>query len=77
MPTPTYYLVNRTRKEFYSFDNDVPIFKVLENVLQINSNWKNTDNIRVETDDSQFCSLLEYLLNDLKFTNCDFSNNND
>ena len=51
-----YYLVNHTRKEFYSFDNKQSIFKILKESLAF-PEWKDTDEIHVE---SEYLYDLEY-----------------
>ena len=59
-----YYLVNHTRKEFYSFDNKQSIFKILKESLAY-PEWKDTDEIHVE---SEHGSYIEHLY-DLEYKN--------
>ena len=72
MSPPSYYLVNHTRKEFCFFDNELPIFLVLESALQKHTNWKNTDNVRIKSENSGSCIVLEYLTNDMEYKNLDY-----
>jgi hypothetical protein len=54
----THYLINHSRKEFYSFDNKIDEFKLLEILLNtIYSKWETTDNIIV---DSEYSNIREY-----------------
>ena len=54
-----HYLINHSKKEFYSFDNKIDEFKLLEILLNtIYLNWQTTDNIIV---DSEYSKIREYI----------------
>jgi hypothetical protein len=72
MSPPSYYLVNHTRKEFCFYEDELPIFLALEMVLQKHTNWKNTDNVRIKSENSCSCTVLEYLTNDMEYKNVDY-----
>ena len=75
MSPPSYYLVNHTRKEFCFFENKLSIFVILEVALQKHTNWNNIDNVSIESENSGSCILLEYLTNDMEYTNLDNCDN--
>jgi hypothetical protein len=72
MSPPSYYLVNHTRKEFCLFENELPIFLALEIVLDKHKNWRNLDNVLIESDNSGSCIVLEYLTNEMEYKNLDY-----
>lgn len=49
MLTPTYYLVNHTRKEFWCFVNDISIITTIEHVM-MHTLWNRADNIQVDSE---------------------------
>lgn len=65
MSPSSYYLVNRTRKEFCYFENGEPIFKVLREAL-LKYDWIYTDNIHIESEVSDD-ALVEHLANGLGY----------
>jgi len=73
MSHPHYYLVNHTQKEFCYFDNDKPIFIVLENALKNNIGWNLTHDIRIGSEGTSTTIFINYLINDLGYVeNCPF-----
>ena len=60
MSLPSYYLVNHTRKEFHYFDNKQSIFKILKESLEAYPEWKETDDLHVESEDGS-TDYIEYL----------------
>ena len=72
MSPPTYYLINKTQKEFCSFDNRISIFKVMKNTLKLYTNWTKTDNICIDSEDAGSTVLLEYLINSKEYTCLDY-----
>ena len=63
----SYYLVNHTRKEFHYFENQQSIFKVLQESLAAYPEWKETDDLHVESELSDSTDLIEHFLNDLEY----------
>jgi len=49
MLSPTYYLVNHTRKEFLCFLNEISIITTLEHVM-MHTLWTRTDDIQVDSE---------------------------
>ena len=51
------------------------IVLILSEAIKYNTNWKNTDSIRVESELADSVQLLEYLINEKEYTNLDFKEN--
>ena len=66
MSPPSYYLVNRTRKEFCYFENEEPIFKVLRESF-LKYDWRYTDAIHIESELSDYTRFVEHLSNGLGY----------
>ena len=73
MSPPCYYFVNHTRKEFCLFDNKISVFFSLNNAIENNPGWKNTDNITIESELAGESSLIEFLMNDKGFKDMDWA----
>jgi hypothetical protein len=67
MSPPSYYLVNKTRKEFLCFDESVPLFTILKGVLVDYPAWKETDNIHVDSDLAGSTVVMEHYINVLAY----------
>jgi len=63
MSRPAYYLVNHTRKEFLYFYNKQSIFKVLQEVMAAFPEWKDADDVHVDTELCGSTVLIEHLTN--------------
>ena len=67
-----YYFVNNTRKEFCLFNNEISILLSLSNAIESNAGWKNTDKICVDSEDAGYTNLIEYLINEMGYTDLDY-----
>lgn len=77
MSQPTYYLINHTRKEFCYFENEIPIFQTLDAILKKYPQWKNTDDITVDSQDACSSDLVEHLVNDAGYTDLEYDDDDD
>ena len=76
MSPPTYYFVNSTRKEFCTFDDKLPILEVLTNTVH-KYEWTLQDDIKVESEMSDFTYLIDYLINDKNYVWLDYDSDYD
>ena len=76
MSPTSYYLINHTKKEFCGFNTDIPVFEMLELALKTYINWKDSDNIRIDSEwSSNSCFLMEHLMNNLNYRDVESKNN--
>ena len=67
MSPPIYYLINHTRKEFYCFDCDIPLNRIIQNAKE-NGGWKDSDNYFVDSESSDTAHIMQ-TLDDRGYTN--------
>ena len=48
MIDPTYFLVNHTRKEFLSFENEISLLVIINLAVKNIKDWKITDEIFID-----------------------------
>jgi hypothetical protein len=72
MSPPTYYFVNKTREEFCSFNDTLPILQELMAAIKM-YDWTVEDEIKVECELSNQTFLVEYLTNDKGYMWLDFT----
>ena len=67
MSPPSYYLVNKTRKEVLCVNERTPLFKMLQGVLKEYPAWKETDNIHIDSELSGSTAVMEHYINNLAY----------
>ena len=72
MSLRSYYLINRTHKEFCYVEHDMPIFHVLDEIMMKFDRWMKSDNIVIDSQDACSSELVEYLVNDLGYIDMDY-----
>ena len=77
MSPPTYYLINHSQKEFCFFENDMPIFHVLDEIMKRFDHWTKTDDIVVDSQDACSSDLVEHLINELGYSDMDYDEDDD
>ena len=72
MSQPTFYFVNKTREEFCSFKDTLPILQELMASIKM-YDWTVEDDIKVECELNNQKFLVEYLTNDKGYMWLDFT----
>ena len=71
MSPPSYYLVNRTRKEFCYFENEESIIKILRDAFLEYDTWRYNDDVIIESEDAGYTFLVEHLTTGLGYVDLD------
>ena len=77
MSPPTYYLINHSQKEFCYFENDIPIFHILDAILEKYDHWSKNDDIVIDSQDACSSDLVEYLVNDAGYRDMNYDDDED
>jgi len=50
MVNPVYFLMNHSKKEFWSFENNRPLYDIIKFAVENIKDWKITDEIYIESE---------------------------